>query len=127
MSAGSFTRSIYQAQYAADAFHPIRVQPETLLLSLDVNGTATQNIPPAGAVVTNPISALVSAGPRNLGLKAAKVRLRWTGSVPANYDPNGILTVPVLNFQLRTVASGTTGTYLENPVEVIGRTPESIR
>ena len=121
MSAGAFSRS----RYAADSgeIHPIRVQPETLALTL--GGTA--NAAPAGAV-TSSISAKVSGGRRNLGLKARMVSLAFTGAVPDGYEPDSVTRVPILTPALFTaIGRGTTGTYLGVGVEVLGKSSESSR
>lgn len=100
MSAGRFTRRRYAAVYDDTAIHPIRVQPETLLLT--IGGTA--NTAPTGAV-TNPISAVVSRGVRSLGLRPATVTLQWIGSEASDEGNIGSTTVPLLNATIRTAAS----------------------
>lgn len=115
MSAGAFTITKYVAEYAADTIHPIKVQPETVALTID--GEA--NTATSGAL-TSPISAMVGANKRKLGLHAAMVSLRFTGTPPTGYQTGGILRVPLLNAPIRTKAvAGATGTYLGVAVEVV--------
>lgn len=124
MSAGSFVTSKYQASYGLGAnIHPIRVQPETLALSLSVSGTATANTAPTGAV-TNPISARVSASKRTLGLSAATVGIKFSGTPPTGYAANQRINLPLLNNSIRAVTKGATGTYLGASVVVVGVSPE---
>lgn len=121
MSAGGFDRGRYTADNGD--IHPIRIQPETAALTL--GGTA--NAIPSGAT-TSGISAKVSGGRRQLGLTARTVTLTWTGAVPDGYEPDGLIRVPILQPALYTaIARGTTGTYLGSAVEVVGKSPESVR
>lgn len=121
MSAGNFTRSFYTTD--AGAVASIRIQPETLTLSLD-GGT---NLSPGGPA-TLPISARVSGSNRGIGLKARTVRFRFTGAVPEGYATNGILTLPVLSQTFyNAINAGDTGTYLGSAVEVVGKSPERVR
>ena len=126
MSAGSFIRTAYQASYRINEFHPIRLQPETTGLVLNVGGTNIQNQGADASDLTNPISARVSGSQRGIGLNAALVRLEWGTTAPAGYDENGILTLPLLNVAIRQVADGATGTYLGEDVQVVGTTPERV-
>lgn len=101
MSAGAFVRTRYAASYGDGlSIHPIRVQPETV--SLSVNSVA--NTAPTGAI-TNPISAVVSRGSRARGLRPRLIALRTppTGQ-PDNYLPNSITIVPALNEAIYTAA-----------------------
>lgn len=125
MSAGSFVTSRYAASYGAgDQIHPIRIQPETLALSLTVGGTPVLNNPPVGAL-TNPISARVSASKRSLGLSAYTISFRFTATPPTGYAVNQRLTLPILNQTLRSqITKGTLGEYLGVAIEVTGTSPE---
>jgi len=113
MSAGRFTGTRYQASYGAgNEIHPIRVQPETI--SLTINSVA--NNPPAGAI-TNPISAVVSRGSNARGLRPRLVTLRAPDTnPPATYLAGGITTVPLLNTAIAAAAANadddTTVSYL---------------
>lgn len=124
MSAGKFVSTKYQAQYGVgNAVHPIRVQPETLTLTLDSVANSAPTLP-----ISSPVSARVSGGRRLLGLNAQLVRLNWIGAVPNGYDPVGTLTVPLLAPAIREKAiAGVEGVYLANPVRVTGTSPETVR
>lgn len=100
MSAGRFTRSRYQAVYNPANIHPIKVQPETLNLS--IGGEA--NEAPTEAI-NNPISAVVSRNKQARGLRPALVSLQWTGTVAAAPGNVGSTTVPLLNANIRTEAA----------------------
>lgn len=124
MSSGSFVVSKYAAAYGSGTnIHPIRVQPETLLLSLLVGGVATANAAPSGGV-TSPISARVSSGKRTLGLNAFTIGIKFTGTPPTGYAANQRINLPALNPTIRGVAKGATGTYLSASVIVVGTSPE---
>lgn len=101
MSAGRFTRTRYIAEYNTANVHPIRVQPETLNLS--IGGTDND---PTETAVSNPISAVSSLGKRAKGLRPALVTLRWTGTAPATPGNLGLTQVPLLNAEIRTAAAG---------------------
>lgn len=120
MSAGGFARSRYAAD--SDDIHPIRVQPETL--SLTVGGVA--NAAPAGAV-TSPISAKVSKGNRGVGLKPRTVTIVFTGTAPTGYKADSPITLPLLTEAAYDAASkGATGSYLGGAIEVISKSPERV-
>lgn len=121
MSAGPFTISRYEADNG-DIF-PIRVQPETLELTL--GGTA--NAAPAGAADQS-VFARAGGGKRKYGRQARSVRLRFTGALPPDYAENSTLTVPILTPDLfNSLTAGTTGTYLETAVRVVGFSREGGR
>lgn len=123
MSAGDFQRSFYGLDTGnGGGVARIRVQPETIAASIE----STANAAPAGPA-TVPTSAQVSAGNREIGIKARTVTLDWTGAPPDGYSGDPV-TIPVL--QEATFAAwvlGGTGTYLGAGVEVIGRSPERVR
>jgi len=126
MSSGSFVISRYAADYLpGTAIHPVRVQPETQLLSITIAGNPVANTPPAGAV-TNPISAAVSKGRRAVGLSPAKVTIRFTATPPSGYSTTGRITLPLLNKPIRAATKGSTGTYLGVACEVVSVSPEKI-
>lgn len=123
MSAGEFTTSRYEAGTDnGGGIYSIRVQPETLLLTL--GGTA--NDPPAGAA-NQPIAARARKGAREYGVGARAVRLRFTAAPPTNYSGDEV-TVPLMTPDLFAAAvPGTVGVYLTVPVEVVSRIPERFR
>lgn len=126
MSAGSFVRVAYQASYNVAAIHPIRVQPETLQLSVTIGGTAVVNTAAAGAITT-PAGVRVSAGRRSRGVNARLIRIRFSGVTPDGYQANSTITLPALNAALLGAPNGATGTYLGQPIVVVGTSPETVR
>lgn len=122
MSAGRFVRSIYASDTGET--HPIRVQPETL--GLTIGGTANSAPPPPAS---SPLSAKVTGGSRSLGLIARRVSIQFDdGEAPAGYFEFGTLRVPWLDSgNFASIAVGDTGTYLGSPITVIGVSPERRR
>ncbi len=119
MSAGQFTQAKYQDD-VGNVFKG-RVQPETLALS--INSTANAN---AGGAITAPVGIKFTAGNGETGVKARKVGVRFTSTLPAGYSGADILYIPVMTptaFAAYTI--GQTGTYLGEPVEVLSRHGES--
>lgn len=127
MSAGDFTPAFYQTENGA--IYRIRVQPETLTLSIAsvVNASATG---PAGQDTP---SARVGSGRNSFGVNAKLVRIRFTGTVPDGYSGGkDTITLPVLtNAAFAAYQPQAVGTYTLNgtayDVVVVGRTPESIK
>lgn len=126
MSAGAFIRVAYQASYNPVAIHPIRVQPETLALSVTIGGVATVNTASA-ANINTPAGVRVSSGRRSRGVNARLIRIQFSGETPEGYRPGSTITLPALNPQLLNAANGDTGTYLGLPIVVIGTSPETAR
>lgn len=125
MSAGSFTRTRYQATWDNTQIHPIRVQPETLLLA-DSGSPTTVNSAPTGSV-TVPISAKVSAGKRELGLKPRKFNLELTGEPPTGYDEGARISLPILTESFyEAIAVNDTVSYLSTTWEVISKDQEEV-
>lgn len=121
MSAGVFTRSIYEADNGD--FHPVRVQPETLSLTFG----QTANAAGAGPI-DNPVSAKVSNGNRSFGVKPRSVTIVFEANAPAGYKLNSYIRVPVLTPALyNTIAAGDTATYLGTAAVVVGKNPERVR
>jgi len=125
MSAGPFETVAYSTD--TGAIYPIKIQPETMTLSID--GTA--NAAPAGPIQGNLPSAQVSKGRRAHGINARLVRFRFTGAVPPGYKPDGVISLPVLS--QATYAGwgkGQTGTYsiqgTDYAIAFVGKTPEKI-
>lgn len=126
MSSGPFTPSVYESNNGL--FFPIRIQPETLTLTLNtVANAAPANSPGVGLP-----SAVVSKGRRAFGLNARLVRIRTpaTGG-DANYVPRGIIALPVLQASVFAgYGKNQTGTYEINgtaiPVQFVGKTPETL-
>lgn len=124
MSAGSFSISKYQCDVQNGGYVlSCRVQPETL--SASIAGTA--NSAPSGAI-NAPGSATISQGKKSAGVNMRSVTLAWTSEPPTGYAENRTVRIPVLDpvtYAEWTV--GATGTYLSRPVQVVGRSPETVR
>lgn len=127
MSAGRFLRSRYIASYNTDNIHPIRVQPETLELTVP-GPPIVANTAPIGAT-NQPFSAVISRGIRQLGLRPRTVTIELTsGTPPAGYDIRSRVTLPVLNLQLPPLlVPGTPIEYLGADWEVVSFQPEITR
>jgi len=124
MSAGNFVTSRYETNSPAlgGIIMPIKVQPETLLLTI---GGVT-NDPPAGAI-DFPLRVSVSAGNTQYGVRPRKATLRFTGAPPTGYSGDDV-SVPLLTPAMAAAAApGETGTYLSAAVEVMTTKPESFR
>lgn len=120
MSSGAFTLSKYEADNGD--IHPIRLQPETLSANVGSANTA-----PTGTVTVS-LFASARKNKRAYGLGARTVRVKFTGSAPDDYEPNQILTIPVLTRTVfDAVVVGGTGTYLGSPIQIVGKSPESAR
>lgn len=92
MSAGPFQNARYEASYANNRIHPIRVQPETL--AANANGIANES---PVADLSNPISAVLSLNRGQLGLRPRYVTLKAPAvNPPAGYQPGGVTRIPAL-------------------------------
>ena len=122
MSAGNFVNSKYEADDGT--IYPIRVQPETLTLSL----ASTANAAPAGTV-DGKVRARSSGGRRRYGVHARTVAIRFTATPPTGYAENSVITLPILKPALYNAitAGATTGTYLSTAVEVVYKTAEKTK
>lgn len=125
MSAGAFIQSFYTATYDPAQVHPIRCQPETTGLSIDVQGAAQINLPPT-LVTTSPISARVSGSKRQLGLNAAKISFKFISGAPADYLLGSVISLPVLNPLIKQASKGSAGSYLGGVVQVVSVAPETV-
>lgn len=125
MSAGNYVIGRYTATYDNTQIHPIRVQPETLELVVVVGGSNVTNGSATGSI-NNPISAIVSKSRRGIGLVARLIRVRFTGTVPDDYQPGGTIALPVVNPAIMNVSKGATGTYLGQEIVVVGTSPERV-
>lgn len=120
MSSGPFLRSKYTLDSGDIA--PIRVQPETVALS--IGGSA--NAAPTGATTTQG-SAVVSRGKRAKGINARTVTIVFD-SPPTGYKADSPIRLPWLNpTTFTSLAVGATGTYLGASVTLVGKSPEQVR
>jgi hypothetical protein len=124
MSAGVFQTVLYSSNVTG-TIHPIRVQPETLSLSL--GGTA--NAAATGTAILP--SAQVSKGKRSIGINARTVTVKFaTGNEPDGYKPNSPITVPWLQNNaafINAVPNVTVVTYLSETAILVGKSPEFVR
>lgn len=122
MSSGAFVDSFYLSNELTTT-HPIRVQPETIALTL--GGQA--NTAPSGTGAIGP-SAQVSRGKRSIGINARTVTIELTASL-AGYLPGSKITLPWLDPDTFAdiTPKVTTGTYLSTACKVVGKSPETVR
>lgn len=105
MSKGGFNTVAYEADNGA--FLPIKVQPETLSLTLN----SVANTAPVNAPNDTYGSVRVGGGNRQLGIKARWVSFRFD-TAPTGYKQDQIIRLPVLQKATYTSFSkGQTGTY----------------
>lgn len=124
MSTGSFVDSIYQSNRPTDNLHPIRVQPETLTLTL--GGQA--NTAPAGPTDSE-LRAFSASRKRKGAVNARKVGIEVTAAGPNDYLVGSQLYVPWLDpdtFYDIILGDNVTGTYNGATVKVIGSSEEKI-
>ena len=124
MSAGPFTNSFYTSD--ADFVHPIRIQPETLTLT--IGGQA--NSAPTGPADAGTGFVRVSGGKRTYGITPRKVSIRFTATPPTGYAANQTYRIPVLvpgHYQAYIEPKLQTGTYLGVACQVVGKSAESGR
>ena len=122
MSAGAFVLSFYEDENAN--IHSIRVQPETLLLSI----AGTENTPPTGPADPGFASAQVSKGRNSIGYNARLVSIKFPTNPPDGYKADQIIRLPWLReTTFGAIQAGQTVTYLGATGVVAGKTPEKIR
>lgn len=122
MSAGLFTKTFYQADYATPApIHPIKVQPETTEATC---GAATNAS--VATATTNPIQCSVSRGRRSIGLIARILYLQLTGTPPTGYAPGSRTKIPALTTEFYNTALQPEAevNYLGTTWKVIGSSAE---
>ena len=122
MSAGPFSNSFYLSSELGTV-HPIRVQPETIALTL--GGQA--NTAPSGTGAIGP-SAQVGGGKRSIGINARTVSIRLTADKDG-YKAGSVIRLPWLansTFAALT-PKVTTGTYLSTACILVGKSPETVR
>lgn len=120
MSAGAFDVGFYEAD--SGDIHNMRYQPETAVFSIG----GSPNTLPAGPA-TSIFWAKVSKGKSEYGLRPRKVRIKWTGNPPDDYDD--CQTLEIVVFSLSVYNSATIGspvTYLGTPGKLIGKVPENV-
>lgn len=124
MSAGAFITSRYGSNTLATQ-HPIRVQPETLEITL--GGTA--NAAPVGTSILP--SAQVSRSRRALGINARTITFKFPeGGAPTGYKELSPITVPWLQNNaafLEAVPGETAVTAYGSTAILVGTSPEKVR
>lgn len=122
MSAGEFTRSVYETNEGN--FAAVRVQPETLAAEID----SVTNAAGAGPV-NQEARAQVSKGKRTIGINCRTVTLNFTGTPPDGYSGDPV-TIPALTPAFYAACNPNSdtavGTYLGVAVEAVGRSPETV-
>lgn len=125
MSAGEFTRSRYQATYDTANIHPIRVQPETISLSTTGQNSRT-NAAPTGSINV-PISAKVSKGNREIGLRPRYLVLEAVSDTPSGYEIGSITRVPILTeATFNAINEGDSVSYNSGTWEVVSKIVEDV-
>lgn len=121
MSSGRFEVSTYEMDDGN--IIKIRVQPETLAADL-----GTVNAAPVGAVSVPNLSAKVSGSKRSIGVNARTVTVRFTSTLPDDYSGDDISGIPVLvKATFDAINKGlSTGTYLGQPVTIVGKSAEVV-
>lgn len=122
MSAGIFNVVIYETNQGL--FTSIRVQPETLQLTLN----AIVNIEATGTKGVGLPSAKVSGSKRSKGINARTVSVVFTGAPPTGYKAGSIIRLPVLTPDAwADYDEPQTGTYLGAPIRFAGKSDESVK
>lgn len=126
MSAGAFANVKYESDDGV--LHPIRVQPETVALTI---GGAANNVPPEPAGTTkSKISARVGGSRSGIGLYARMVYIKFgdtEGAQPDGYKRGGRTAVPILTQSLfGAITKNDTGNYLGKVVTVTGLSAEVV-
>lgn len=124
MSAGELLKTTYED--GKGVFHPVKIQPETLTLTLN----AVANDAPVGPATPGTPGLKLSKGKREAGVVARRVRFKITDPAPpANYQVNSILSLPVMTpAAYDAFDKNQVGTYTLNgiayAVAYVGKTPE---
>ena len=123
MSSGSYQIVNYGSNKLSTV-HPIRIQPETLTLSI---GGVTNSAPIGSAVLP---SAQVSQGKRKKGLNARTVTFKFApGEELTGYKPESPISLPWLqnNSAFNGTFAGQAGTYQGQAIVVVGTANETAR
>lgn len=117
MSAGAFTDNAYTTDGGITV--AIRTQPETVNpWNPAVNAAITPGLP----------SAQVGKGRNTIGINARIARFEWFTGVPANYDPNGVITLPIFTqTAFQALVKKTDYAYQGGTLRLVGKTSEKIR
>lgn len=121
MSSGRFQVGTYEMDDGNIV--KIKIQPETLAADL-----GSPNIFPVGAITIPNLSAKVSGSKRSIGVNARTVTVRFTDTLPDDYSGDDISGIPVLvKATFDAINKGvSTGTYLGQPVTIVGKSAEVV-
>lgn len=123
MSAGIFINSFYSSNKTG-LIHPIRIQPETLALTVDsvVNAAAT-------GPASSPISAQVSQSKRAKGLNARTVTIKFPTTAPTGYKVGSTIRLPWLAgaVDFDGFVAGAPVSYLGATGELVGTSAETAK
>lgn len=121
MSSGRFQVGTYEMDDGNIV--KIKIQPETLAADL-----GSPNIFPVGAITIPNLSAKVSGSKRSIGVNARTVTVRFTSTLPDDYSGDDISGIPVLvKATFDAINKGvSTGTYLGQPVTIVGKSAEVV-
>jgi hypothetical protein len=122
MSAGEFVQTGYECEGTGQV-HPIRINGETLTLSVNtVNNTAPTQAP------DTPVSARVAGGRRGIGVFARTVTIRFDlAATPSGYKKGGTITLPWLQSStFNNIAKGQSVQYLGNAGKVVSKRTEKV-
>lgn len=124
MSDGAFITAAYGSDN--DSTHNIRVQPETLTLTVD--GVANDEV---ATPVDSELRAMVSRGRQSVGLNARLIRVEVTNGGTTDIEVGSILTLPWLDpdtFGDATRPAGKAVTYRDGITGIVsGNSPEKFR
>lgn len=120
MSAGVFSRTIYTTDEGNKV--PIRVQPETLSLTIG----STANASDTGTADVGWPSASIGKGKNQNGIHARFITV-YIATPPTGYKPASVYRIPVLKKSVwDTATKGGTATYLGVSGTIISKTSERI-
>lgn len=126
MSAGAFINTRYQVSYSSGVqpIHPIRVQPEVISATIG----DSENTPTASPA-NNPISAVVSLGKNQKGLRPRMLSIRlMDGQSVTGYQPRSVTKIVVFGSGTwDNTQVGDNVNYLGASWEVTGKLPEIAR
>lgn len=116
MSAGQFIEAFYQTD--ALEIGRCQVQPETLDLTI----SGVENVSNSGPA-SLPVDIRMNGKANRFSIRARYVVVRWGGTPPAGYLPEGLLRIPVLLPATYTgyiqAGRGATGTYLNTGIVLV--------
>ena len=120
MAIGPFSLSKYQMDNGD--IHSVRIQPETLTLTLN----AVVNAAPAGTTILPP-RARVGGSRRSYGIHTRTATIKLTAAGPSG-GVGSLIRLPILTSTVfQGLVAGQTGTYNTSACQLVGTSPEKIR